>query len=174
MCKGMTVAATLAVGLAFAAPAAAQPVLNTSTQTIPLIKGGTATFGNTPGSGTFLDTFLFQVPQAGRVTVSLFSQQTGGPRTNVNFVANGVKFNGQNLSVISRGVIELQELVNQTVNAGVSTLSIRGASGPLGSYTGSISYAIPEPAMWALMILGFGFTGAALRSKRTRVRFAKA
>lgn len=32
--------------------------------------------------------------------------------------------------------------------------------------------AVPEPATWALMIAGFGFTGAALRRRRTAVRFA--
>lgn len=31
--------------------------------------------------------------------------------------------------------------------------------------------AVPEPATWALMILGFGIVGSALRRRRTQVRF---
>jgi len=32
--------------------------------------------------------------------------------------------------------------------------------------------AVPEPATWATMMLGFGFAGAAMRRRRTRVAFA--
>ena len=32
--------------------------------------------------------------------------------------------------------------------------------------TRSLDGAVPEPASWALMILGFGLTGAALRRRR--------
>jgi len=32
--------------------------------------------------------------------------------------------------------------------------------------------AVPEPATWATMILGFGFIGGALRARKTRLRFA--
>lgn len=32
--------------------------------------------------------------------------------------------------------------------------------------------AVPEPASWALMIGGFGLTGAAMRRRKTSVRFA--
>lgn len=31
---------------------------------------------------------------------------------------------------------------------------------------------VPEPASWALMVAGFGLAGAAMRRRRTRVRFA--
>ena len=34
------------------------------------------------------------------------------------------------------------------------------------------SLAVPEPSAWALMILGFGFAGAAMRRRRTQVRYA--
>ncbi|MBN8807381.1 MAG: PEP-CTERM sorting domain-containing protein [Sphingomonas sp.] len=32
--------------------------------------------------------------------------------------------------------------------------------------------AVPEPASWALMIVGFGLMGGALRSRKTKVAFA--
>lgn len=41
------------------------------------------------------------------------------------------------------------------------------------SFFGSLAAAVPEPSAWALMILGFGVAGAAMRQQRkARVRFA--
>ena len=39
------------------------------------------------------------------------------------------------------------------------------------SFTTATAGAVPEPATWAMMILGFAITGAALRARRTRVAF---
>lgn len=40
-------------------------------------------------------------------------------------------------------------------------------------FFGSLAAAVPEPSAWALMILGVGMTGAAMRQQRkVRVRFA--
>lgn len=172
MRQGLYAVAT-AAGLALSAPAMAQ--MNVSTQTIPLVfnpGGATANFTVTPGAGTFLNSFLFQIPQSGRVTLSLSSLQTGGADTNVNFNASKVQFNGVRLDTISRGIFELRSLVGQAVGAGTSTLTILGAAGSTGTYTGTLAYAIPEPAMWALMIMGFGVAGAAMRMRRRKVRFA--
>ena len=39
--------------------------------------------------------------------------------------------------------------------------------------TGSVARAVPEPASWAMMVLGFAVTGAAVRRRQTsRVAFA--
>ncbi len=162
------VATAIAAGMVFSSPAMA--VDNTSTQTIPLVPAGpgsySATWTATPGQGSFLNTFLFQLPQSGRVSVKLSSTETAGPPTNVNFNATRVTFNGVKLPVLSRGVFELRSLVGLAVNSGLATLSVQGASGAAGSYTGTLAYAIPEPATWAFMILGFGMIGSALRLRR--------
>jgi PEP-CTERM motif len=52
-----------------------------------------------------------------------------------------------------------------------------GNSDSLGGYVDNITLAqVPEPATWAMMIMGFGLVGGALRSAKrgqtTRVRFA--
>ncbi len=53
----------------------------------------------------------------------------------------------------------------------------QNAFGDLNTRTYSINAsaesvaAVPEPATWALMILGFGIVGSALRRRRTQVRF---
>lgn len=170
--KTMMTAAVLSAGVALSAPASA------ATRTIPLFSNGSgtslATWSQSPGAGSFLDTFLFNLPRAGIVTVSITSTQTAGPATNVNFNATNVKFNGTVVPIISRGVFELRTLVNKAVNGGTSNLVVQGTSGALGNYTGTLTYAIPEPAMWAMMILGFGITGAAMRTRRRQVTFAAA
>lgn len=40
------------------------------------------------------------------------------------------------------------------------------------TYTNQFTYGVPEPTTWALMIAGFGLTGAALRRRRHSVAFA--
>jgi hypothetical protein len=43
-----------------------------------------------------------------------------------------------------------------------------------GTFGGTLTFAaVPEPATWALLILGFGLVGGALRRKerQTRVRY---
>lgn len=64
------------------------------------------------------------------------------------------------------------QTVNFTANAG-DTLSFAalGVSDSLGGYIDDLrlTAAVPEPATWALMILGFGAIGGALRSSRRRL-----
>ncbi len=59
----------------------------------------------------------------------------------------------------------------------VITFRAVGGNDSLGGYVDNISLAVvPEPATWAMMIMGFGLIGGALRSAKgrqtTRVRFA--
>ena len=48
------------------------------------------------------------------------------------------------------------------------SFSAVGLSDSLGGYVDNIKLtAVPEPATWAMMILGFGYMGALLRRRRT-------
>jgi len=152
--------ATLASVLAVAAPAAA----GAATTIIP--------FGNTPAtSGGFLDIFTFTTPTAGRVSITLNSA-ISGPLTDVNFRNRHVTINGTPLVTLSKGVTELWQIVHQPVGMGLQTLSIEGSAQRLGTYSGNIVFDVPEPATWALMILGMGAVGFAMRRRPTaRVAF---
>jgi hypothetical protein len=58
-------------------------------------------------------------------------------------------------------------LLGQFLTAGTYTLHVTGERGAASSFGGSISFgAIPEPATWAMMLLGFGAVGFAMRRRR--------
>lgn len=46
------------------------------------------------------------------------------------------------------------------------------ATFPSGGYVVEYSNAVPEPATWAMMLLGFGAVGAGMRRRNVRVSFA--
>lgn len=160
--KTVALAAAGAVALA-AAPASAAPFIT--------FDGTSGSFGNNGlgATGPFSDLFTFSLASAKKLTLVITSTQTG-PLDNVNFNFTGVKLNGVNFDVISRGVFEQRQVIELLGAPGLQTLSILGAGGALGVYNGTIAAAaVPEPATWALAFLGFGFAGAAMRR---RVRFA--
>jgi hypothetical protein len=156
---GAAIAATLAIGASSAASAA---VLVIPFSSAPSPSGG----------GSFTDVFTFTFPSAGKASISINSSITG-PLTNVNFLNKGVTFNGTALTVVSKGAVELLQLINQPVAAGLQTLTIKGSAQKLGSYTGTINFAsVPEPATWAMMILGLGAVGYSMRRRTAKVAFA--
>jgi len=64
------------------------------------------------------------------------------------------------------------ELLGTILGAGLHTITVKGSvlgfgSTPGATYTGSLNIAvIPEPATWALMIMGFGSAGYMIRNRR--------
>lgn len=152
-------------GLAFASLLAVAPM---AAHAAPVISfnGSTGTYGNAPGSTIkFIDNYSFSVPKAGRLTVTLSSTQTG-PYTNVNFNYTYAQLNGTKLNIISTGINEFRQLINIPVVAGVQNLLISGASQRLGSYSGTLSFSVPEPATWAMLTLGFGAIAFGMRRRR--------
>ena len=50
-----------------------------------------------------------------------------------------------------------------------NTFNVAGTSGAKGKYTINLAFAAaPEPASWAMMILGIGLVGGALRLRARR------
>ena len=65
--------------------------------------------------------------------------------------------------------------MTQTLNKGQYTLVLNGTATGSSTVGSSITFAapaVPEPATWGLMVLGFGAIGGALRTSRRKVVFA--
>jgi len=151
------------------AAAAIMPV----TFTAPGADGSfSGTFGDTGiTSTTFTDTFTFTLPTG--LASSTVSSTFQGATTDVNFTS--VTLNGQTFNVGDAGKNEFRFIDDLSVTSGEQTLIVSGTSAGNGSYSGTIAFApraVPEPATWGLMILGFGGIGAMTRSRRRRAVFA--
>jgi hypothetical protein len=102
--------------------------------------------------------FNINAATAGTVTISGLDNMNEAFSQNFSLGANGQNFfnlvgiNGQsirNLSIVSTAPI-----------TDVRQIRLGGVAGVAG--------AVPEPATWAMMILGFGMVGAGLRLRRRR------
>lgn len=132
------------------------------------IGNGTAE-GGPPGA--FTDIYSFVIPMDGIASGSITTNTSVlGSTTDLDLTS--VFFNGVRLTGIGVGLNEalFANSVPIFANA-VNTITINGFSRGNGSYgaRGSfmpISAAIPEPATWAMLILGFGVVGQAVRRRR--------
>ncbi len=163
MFKTVLGGAAAAVALMAVAPASAATVVLTPGPNGTLSGGFEATG---LGLGSFSETFTFNLPTAGTTGVSLISIAVDAA-TNVNF--SSATLNGIALALSPNGMIETGGLSLATT-AGLQTLIVNGTSGGNGSFGGNVSFApaggaIPEPATWALMILGFGLVGGMMRRR---------
>ena len=132
-----------------------------------------ANYGRGGITGAFSDTYNFTLP-AGITSATISSILTSGGN-NVNFTT--VTLNGTALLVDSTGSFESRHIFDVPTVAGPQTLVVTGTLNNgtgSGAYGGVISYspAIPEPATWALMILGVGLAGGAIRQTRRRAALA--
>jgi hypothetical protein len=141
---------------------------------IPSVLGADNTISGTYGNdnvayGFFTDTFNFSFPTAGFGGATITSIMTKLLATDINFTS--VKFNGVELNTASFGTFEARYLDDLVVASGPQKIVVEGWSGGNGSYNGTVSFAagVPEPATWAMMIIGFGAAGAMVRNRRKLV-----
>lgn len=165
------VAATFAVSAP--AMAATQVAI---TETVPGYYTGTFTTvksNDTSSTLSFTDDYFFNVPGAGKVGASVISLNLSGLLTLTEVLLNNTKLTITRLASGNYSADGPTQL--SVVNP--QTLVVKGTLAPgAGSYTGNVAFtagAVPEPATWALMILGFGVVGYAMR-RRPSVRFAQA
>ncbi|HEV2594372.1 MAG TPA: FxDxF family PEP-CTERM protein [Sphingomicrobium sp.] len=151
-----------------------------------------ATFGDTGiPTGNFTDIFTFQSPfpatGSGSVTTSLASLAFGSA---IDTDLLSVLFNGMPAPVIYRdaagnvcptkgvgscGASTQFALTNVPILFGpgnFNTITVNGLSRGNGSYGGQgtlVPRAVPEPATWAMMLLGFGAIGFSMRRRRRPV-----
>lgn len=183
-----TILATLATAtaLAAAAPAAATtfPVGSANFTATPGPNGTySGSFGNSGiAAGAFTDLFTFTLPTdgigSGSVTTSASIFQSPNDLDLTSVFINGTM---AGLTKLSNGLFEVAFTNNVAITGGrLNTITVNGVSRGGGAYGGQLSFipavaAVPEPAAWAMMILGMGVVGFALRRQkkvRTTVTFA--
>ena len=131
---------------------------------------------NAEGTNSFSSSFTISDPLAGIYSISGDTSTPGvifSDTSNLTCIASvmgctvGTVYNliiGTTPSGFSAFGLPLTNLA-----AGDYRLTINGISPNSGSFTGNVRIttgAVPEPATWALMLLGFGAVGFAMRRQR--------
>lgn len=132
-------------------------------------------FGMTAGDYTIAYSFDFPLAGAGAGDVS--ASLVGGDNTiftSVDLNGAAFSFNADN----SLGSVENAPIFG-TPTANLLTANFKILNDGVGAFNGSVSAtALPEPGTWAMMLVGFGMIGFALRRNRskvtTRVRYSMA
>ena len=130
---------------------------------------GNSTHAYNGATGMFEDTFDFFLPTgfAGASAITTLS----GAGTN-DLLFTGITFNSATGSTATGGGVSTAHVGLQPITlGGTQHLVIRGTGGPDATYGGTATFilraaAVPEPASWALMMVGFGGLGAVMRAKR--------
>jgi len=179
MKKILTAALTAGCAMALSAPAQAAITVNAPTT----VSYGTPTgdeldftFGyeETGLSNPFTAVLDFTNTLAG---VYAFTLSTSSSAVNFTsaLITGGTLGSPISLNLTSDvGPNEYWSLSNLALDAGNYVLTIQGTNTGAGSLAGNVAFAaVPEPATWALMILGFALVGGALRrrDREQRVRF---
>ena len=132
------------------------------------------------GQPTFSDVFNFTATVDG-ILNAIISTVAQTETNDVDFtsvtVSGGSLASPVSFTQISGDPNETQALNGLQLLAGNYTLTVNGTSpGQNGSYGGSLAFraaAVPEPATWGMMLIGFGSIGCAMR-RRPSARFAQA
>ncbi len=167
---------------AFSSPAYAASAITCDSATNATSCSFFHSFGNSPGSqgevspGMGTDFFQFSVVGLKTLTGSLGNFYTTISE-NVNFPAGGgaPTISGGSLASPVRWVTtaagnpDIRSVGPLLLGAGTYTVRVNYSAGANGFYDGTLSLisAIPEPASWALMIMGFGLVGGALRMRKS-------
>ena len=139
-------------------------------------------FGNTFGSATtpatlgiFTDVFNFTLDQGalGNAFLGSLSLNAGN---NIDFTCPTctILFDLTPFTPGTAGSLDTFTLNPSIVSSGPHSITVRGniVSGQTAAYTGSFNFAnapVPEPATWAMMLLGFFGIGMAMRRTRRPV-----
>ena len=174
--KKLALMLTALAATAISTSASAVTYVNTG----PVISGASSTFSTALAgkSGSFTDVIHFLAPVNYMLqSATISTVQTGSKATNVDFTS--VLLNGVAFTLSPTGQVEFGSITNQPL-WGMNTLTIIGKAG-IGAkladatFGGTLSFgnAVPEPATWALMLLGIGGIGAGMRRRKvSALRFA--
>lgn len=127
-----------------------------------------ATIGNTGLSGMFEDVFNFNLLTdgigSGGISATFTSLKN---KITLTFVSiNGTPLD---IDVSKKTGFTSVEAAGINLMAGKNSIIVRGMAAKNASYGGNITFqpgAVPEPATWAMMLVGFGMMGASMRYRR--------
>ena len=170
---GLVGASALAIGSA----AGAVVTVDSSTMTIdgPTTVADVTTIGFTEAqlsSPTFTENVVFTNTLAGLYSITL---TTSSPAVDFpSAILSGLGGPYNLVEIDDDGTNEFWRLANPvTLGASQYTLAINGNNSGAGSLGGSITIrqanAVPEPATWAMMLIGFGAVGFAMRRRQRPV-----
>ncbi|OYW45881.1 MAG: hypothetical protein B7Z08_01400 [Sphingomonadales bacterium 32-68-7] len=161
--------AAVPLALAVAAPAsAAQFVFDFSpSQALfgPPVSGS-GTFTTSDGATTIGGRTAFQITS---ITGTVNGSQIVAPTGNYgNYFTTGPAFlDGSGLRFFTQSGIDVRFFFQDTVSRyRVNTFGAFGSSEFVNASSSPATAAVPEPATWALMLIGFGAVGFALRRQK--------
>ena len=132
-------------------------------------------------AGSFSDSATFTLPQTGTTGSSITNSATTNMMTGA--ISGDIDFSRifltdmsgseYDFSLTPTGLVETGNILLNTM-MGTYTLTVQGSANTAATYGGNITYtaptaAVPEPATWALLILGFGAVGFAMRKRGAKV-----
>lgn len=168
-------AAAAALGVVAMAPAASATDLSYA-----LVQNGdsyTADYGNAGLAGSFNDTITF-TPSIGDALADITLIQAGNGLAAITF--SELTLDGIDLlpSLVINPGSSVLVLTDYVLAAGEHVLTIGGTAGGNASYSGTVNFAlsaaVPEPATWAMMVVGVAAIGMTMRrrSNVTRIAFS--
>ena len=182
MYRTIMAAALGAAALVAVSPAQAQNYFGAADMHPALGVGGTIStnFGRSGiTAGYFTDIYRFTLPNAGKASGSIITSANGLEDV-TDLDLKSVTFNGVPLvGFFGSGINEFVFANAVPIVAGAQNeIIISGFARGNGSYAGQGVFSpsgVPEPAVWGMMIGGFGLAGVAIRrARRTRVTYANA
>ena len=171
--RKMVIAMAGAAALAISSAAGAQVTLDNCTMVCdgPTTLGSETTIGFTESglnAPSFIVSLMFTNDLAGVDALTLDTSSTGIDFTSAVLTGPGGPYNL--IEEFDNGVSEFWNLSSLYLEAGQYTLTINGDNRSTGSLGGTVTInAVPEPGTWAMMLLGFGAAGYAMRRRRAPV-----
>lgn len=130
------------------------------------------------GDPAFTGTFNFTVPGKGSVAIAAISIAASAA-SNINFTSG--LLDGTTPFTITNGAVDIASLGSVAITSGLHSFTLNGVLNPPsgqgnGGFGGDVSFtlAVPEPATWALFIIGFGMVGGTMRRRTAKAQSVRA